>query len=57
MPVYEYECRKCEHRFEKLGSTDMNPPRCPKCKSETRKVVSQSTFQLKGGGWAKDGYQ
>ncbi len=56
MPLYEYECDKCHEKFEQLVLIDENPPPCPKCGGETQKIVSQSTFQLKGGGWAKDGY-
>jgi len=44
MPTYEYECRKCKHRFEKFQSIMDKPVKtCPKCKA--RKVV-----RLIGGG-------
>lgn len=65
MPLYEYECEKCGHRFDKLSKmTDPNPP-CPRagdddtervCGGSTKKLISRSEFVLKGGGWAKDGY-
>jgi putative FmdB family regulatory protein len=131
MPLYEYECEKCGHRFDHLGKMDEDPPPCPRltgsaatnrhwadfflrakrafarggkvvypgtgrlvgpdyehtvihldgfiagsprtrtetktlaewleglkpCGSPTKRLVSLSNFHLKGGGWAKDGYQ
>jgi putative FmdB family regulatory protein len=56
MPLYEYICQHCEHRFEEVSRMDDLPPACPKCGKETKKTVSHSSFQLKGGGWADDGY-
>lgn len=66
MPIYEYECLKCGHKFSRLGKMDENPPSCPRvvgsgeketpCGGQTKRLVSRSHFQLKGGGWAKDGY-
>ena len=44
MPIYEYECESCKHRFEELQ--DMNaaaPSACPKCKGSVRKLLSAST--------------
>lgn len=58
MPMYEYRCKKCEHKFEKLlrHSEREEPQACPKCEGDTRRLVSRSSFSLKGGGWADDGY-
>lgn len=57
MPIYEYECPACGHRFEKLVRINAEPPPCPECSgSEVRKLVSASGFILKGGGWYKDHY-
>ena len=57
MPIYEYECPECQHRFELLVKLDAKPPECPECgHTPTEKAVSVSTFKLKGGGWAEDGY-
>jgi putative FmdB family regulatory protein len=56
MPIYEYRCKKCEHKFEKLVKLGVLPPFCPKCEGETEKLVSRGNFALKGGGWFKDGY-
>jgi putative FmdB family regulatory protein len=57
MPIYEYECPSCGHRFEKLVRINAEPPPCPECEGvEVRKLVSASGFILKGGGWYKDHY-
>ncbi len=57
MPIYEYECRRCG-TFEYSQSITASPlRRCPKCRSAVRKLVSASSFLLKGGGWYSDGYQ
>ena len=52
MPIYEYECQKCGHHAEVLQKFS-DPPvsKCDKCKGKMRKLVSQSTFHLKGTGW------
>ena len=59
MPLFEYRCATCGHQFEKLVSSserDKLPP-CPKCEAkDTKKLVSRTSFSLKGGGWADDGY-
>ena len=53
MPIYEYECRACGHRLEKLQKvTDAPLKVCPECaKPELGKLVSAVAFRLKGGGW------
>ena len=57
MPIYEYDCPKCGH-FEYLqSSASKNLSRCPTCRSKVTKLVSASSFHLKGGGWYADGYQ
>jgi len=57
MPIYEYECPSCGHRFEKLVRINADVPPCEKCESaDVRKLVSASGFILKGGGWYKDHY-
>jgi putative FmdB family regulatory protein len=56
MPIYEYQCRKCG-TFEHSQSIKDKPLRkCPRCRSAVKKLVSASSFQLKGGGWYSDGY-
>lgn len=56
MPIYEYACEACGHRFEKLMRISADPPPCPECEGEVKKLVSASAFVLKGGGWYKDHY-
>ena len=58
MPIYEYACPDCGHRFEEIQRFSDDPIRlCPKCKQENvKKLVSASSFVLKGGGWYKDHY-
>ncbi|MDR3628960.1 MAG: zinc ribbon domain-containing protein [Desulfocapsaceae bacterium] len=57
MPVYEYECSACEKVFEvQQRIADQPLTHCPECKGEVKKLMSMSSFQLKGGGWYADGY-
>jgi putative FmdB family regulatory protein len=57
VPIYDYRCEACGHRFEKLVKLDAAAPACPECGvDEARKLVSPVSFQLKGGGWYKDHY-
>ena len=57
MPVYEYECNGCGKILE-MQQRIADPPLsvCPECGGEVRKLISMSSFQLKGGGWYNDGY-
>jgi putative FmdB family regulatory protein len=58
MPIYEYECQACQHRFEEWQKMSDKPVRvCPKCKARrVEKLISHTSFQLKGGGWYSDLY-
>lgn len=58
MPIYEYACNTCGHRFEVFQKmSDPAPSTCPSCGAEEpRKLVSAAAFVLKGGGWYKDHY-
>lgn len=58
MPVYEYECSACGHRFEEWQKITDKPVKvCPKCKArKVERLISQTSFQLKGGGWYGDLY-
>ena len=57
MPIYEYACESCGHRFEKLMKIGAEPPPCDDCGTgDVKKLVSASSFVLKGGGWYKDHY-
>ena len=57
MPIYEYECRHCGS-FEHSQSIHDRPlERCPKCRRKVQRLISATSFTLKGGGWYSDGYQ
>jgi len=52
MPVYEYQCTECgqiEEAFQKISDSPLET--CPHCKGHLKKLISQSTFHLKGSGW------
>jgi len=51
MPIYEYECAKCGEFEVTQRITDDPLKRCPKCRSKVRKLISSTSFQLKGSGW------
>jgi putative FmdB family regulatory protein len=52
MPLYEYECDACAHRFEKIQKFS-DPPvdKCPVCGSPVHKLLSSPAIQFKGSGW------
>lgn len=57
MPIYEYRCEQCGEVFEKMQRMGADAPACPKCGAlEAKKLISASSFVLKGGGWYKDHY-
>ncbi|MBF0390171.1 MAG: zinc ribbon domain-containing protein [Desulfamplus sp.] len=52
MPIYEYECKKCgkiEEAFQKLSDAPLE--KCSHCEGRLNKIVSHSSFHLKGSGW------
>jgi putative FmdB family regulatory protein len=52
MPLYEYECRKCHHRFERLQKfSDPHVKKCPDCGGPVEQVISAPAVQFKGSGW------
>jgi putative FmdB family regulatory protein len=53
MPIYEYQCKACEHVFDVLQKMSDDPlTYCPECgEPELRKLLSAPNFRLKGGGW------
>lgn len=52
MPIYEYECTRCGSIEEALQKFSDKPlTKCRHCRGKLTKLVSQSTFHLKGSGW------
>jgi putative FmdB family regulatory protein len=51
MPIYEYACEHCGVFEEMQRITDPSLAKCPKCKRKVRRLISQTSFQLKGSGW------
>lgn len=52
MPIYEYRCRKCNKEFEVVQSiTAPELKSCKFCKGPVTKLMSVSSFHLKGSGW------
>lgn len=57
MPVYEYNCEKCNHQFElRQKFSDQPASECPKCGGQVKKMISAAAFSLKGNGWFSEGY-
>jgi putative FmdB family regulatory protein len=52
VPIYEYQCSKCGEVFEAFQKiTDEPLSKCKFCQGKVEKLISQSSFQLKGTGW------
>jgi putative FmdB family regulatory protein len=52
MPLYEYECEACGHRFEVIQKySDAPVETCPKCSGRVQKQLSSPAIQFKGSGW------
>lgn len=58
MPVYEYQCSACNHEFEREQRISEDPiKKCPECgKLKVKRLISRTSFVLKGGGWYGDLY-
>jgi len=52
MPLYEYQCRNCETRFERIEH-DSSPSDgvCPECGGPARRLLGAPALQFKGSGW------
>lgn len=57
MPIYEYQCEECDLVFEARQKFS-DPPltKCTSCGGPVKKLISQTAFTLKGGGWYQQGY-
>jgi putative FmdB family regulatory protein len=57
MPIYEYGCSECGKHIEVFQKISDEPIElCPECSGELSKLISSTSFVLKGGGWYADGY-
>lgn len=58
MPIYEYACGQCGYEFEAEQRITEEPlETCPECRSrQVKRLISQTSFVLKGGGWYSDLY-
>ena len=52
MPVYEYQCKQCKEEFEVMQKiTDEPLSKCSSCGGELKKLITNTSFVLKGSGW------
>ncbi len=57
MPLYEYQCKQCGNRFEKIQSFSApDEKECPKCGAEVERLISAPAIQFKGAGWYVNDY-
>jgi putative FmdB family regulatory protein len=57
MPTYEYRCKACGNEFEyQQRISDRPKSECEQCGGALEKLISRSSFLLKGSGWYKDLY-
>jgi putative FmdB family regulatory protein len=57
VPLYEYQCKQCQHRFEKIQSFSAPEEKvCPECGGEVEKLISAPAIQFKGAGWYVNDY-
>ena len=58
MPTYDYGCKACGHEFQREQRISEKPiKKCPECgKLQARRLISRTSFVLKGGGWYNDLY-
>jgi putative FmdB family regulatory protein len=52
MPIYEYQCKRCHHRFERIQKfSDPHVKKCPQCGGPLEQLLSPPAVQFKGSGW------
>ncbi len=57
MPIYEYRCTACGHQIEVMQKmSERKLRKCSRCSGRLEKLISRAAFQLRGGGWASEGY-
>ena len=58
LPIYEYQCTNCGRTVEEMQRiTDEPLEKCPYCKGKLRRLISLTSFQLKGTGWYVTDYK
>ena len=61
MPIYEYECQKCDHKFEVFLIKSDDKAECPQCGAQEpiieKQIPKLTSAILKGTGWYRDGYK
>ncbi len=58
MPLYEYQCLQCEQVFEMMQKFSDDPvTQCPQCSGSVKKLISKTSFSLKGSGWYVSDYK
>jgi len=58
MPIYEYQCEECKEKFEVLQNVSDKPiEKCEKCGGKLKKIISNTSFILKGSGWYATDYK
>lgn len=57
MPIYEYVCDSCGHKFDIIQKmSDSSIQTCDNCGKKAKRVISQTSFMLKGTGWYTTDY-
>jgi len=56
MPIYEYECGKCGVIKHSQRISDAALTKCPRCRRKVKRLISSTSFQLKGTGWYATDY-
>ena len=57
MPIYEYCCEDCQQIFEEWQKDFQDREKiCPVCGGTSQRLISNTSFVLKGGGWYASGY-
>jgi putative FmdB family regulatory protein len=57
MPLYEYLCKKCGHRFERIQKfSDLHVKKCPDCGGAVEQVITAPSVRFKGSGWYVNDY-
>jgi putative FmdB family regulatory protein len=56
VPLYEFECQTCHHRFEKIQGFSDADPACVKCGGKVERLMAAPAVQFKGSGWYATDY-